>query len=309
MAGVRRTFEHRWAEAGAQTDPGDAKVDLGWIAEKPPYQQENWRAARVDDMLAHIEDHGIPEWNAATVYTEGALVIAPFNRKAYRAVVANTGNAPHTDLGSNWLLLVPIADGAQQGLVELASFSEVNSGTPGILAVTPAGLHQRAATDVLSGLVELATGAETQALSDSTRAVTPAGLASAVASDIQRGLVELATAAEVLAGTDATRAVSPAALGALGSSKTANGYQILPGGLIIQWGQTGLISDTLAHDVTLPIAYPTAHLWAGASGRVNSIDTNQGPSGARPHPSTPLTTIRISTDNNNQLVDWLSIGH
>lgn len=47
--------------------------------------------------------------------------------------------------------------------------------------------------------------------------------------------------------------------GAFGASKTANGYQRLPGGLILQWGSfTASASADVA--VTLPIAFPTATL-------------------------------------------------
>lgn len=44
-------------------------------------------------------------------------------------------------------------------------------------------------------------------------------------------------------------------------SLAANGYQKLPGGLIIQWGKTGVLSDDAAATVvTFPIAFPNACL-------------------------------------------------
>jgi hypothetical protein len=46
---------------------------------------------------------------------------------------------------------------------------------------------------------------------------------------------------------------------------TASGWQKLPSGLIIQWGiasYTGSGARTVTY--TLPIAFPTAHLWCGA---------------------------------------------
>jgi hypothetical protein len=53
-----------------------------------------------------------------------------------------------------------------------------------------------------------------------------------------------------------TGAVSLASLAAFAKSLTANGYQKLPGGLIIQWGSNSSSSAS----VTFPIAFPTALL-------------------------------------------------
>lgn len=57
-----------WCNSGTKTDPGDTKQDLGYIAEKPPFQTENWKANRADQMLAHIEEYGMPVWDALTTY-------------------------------------------------------------------------------------------------------------------------------------------------------------------------------------------------------------------------------------------------
>ena len=49
------------------------------------------------------------------------------------------------------------------------------------------------------------------------------------------------------------------------SSKAQNGYQKLPGGLILQWGFVGPFYSESAQSVTLPIAFPTAILNASAT--------------------------------------------
>jgi hypothetical protein len=51
--------------------------------------------------------------------------------------------------------------------------------------------------------------------------------------------------------------------GAFSSSKALSGYQKLPSGLIIQWGQSSV--STTASDVTLPVAFTTAALVAFAT--------------------------------------------
>ena len=66
-----------------------------------------------------------------------------------------------------------------------------------------------------------------------------------------RGTLELATIAEALAGTDTTRAVTPDSLGS-SLTKASPGYYTLPGGLMLQWGQTAAhaASNTNAVDIS-----------------------------------------------------------
>lgn len=83
----------------------------------------------------------------------------------------------------------------------------------------------------------------------------------ASATETTAGVVELATAAEVQAGTDPAKVVTPAGLASFSKSLTSNGYQKLPGGLIIQWGifaSTGYLST-----LTWPISFPNSVLTAG----------------------------------------------
>lgn len=236
----RRTFDSRWAQGGAQSDPGDIKTELGWVAEKPPYQQENWVQARQDDMLAHIEEQGVPDWNVGTDYLEGALAMGS-DRAVYRAVQANTGVNPTTDAGSNWLLLVRTATESNPGVVQLASPSEVLFGLDGTKAISPLNLANRQALTTRTGLVELATNAETQALADATRAVTPGGLGSMLAGESQLGIIRLASLLQVAALADSDRAVTPAGLGSLFSFQTqASPFQVaigLPHNVMVQFGR------------------------------------------------------------------------
>lgn len=52
---------------------------------------------------------------------------------------------------------------------------------------------------------------------------------------------------------------------------TASGWQKLPSGLIFQWGTTTIAGTGVrSANITLPIAFPTAHLWFGA------VDTGAG---------------------------------
>ena len=130
----------------------------------------------------------------------------------------------------------PDASETVKGIIELATLTEVGTGTDTVRAVTAAGVRQERtaivalipaatpdASETVSGKVELATLAEVATGADTTRAVTAAGVhqertaiealipaATPDASEIVKGKVEMATLAEVATGTDTTRAVTAA---------------------------------------------------------------------------------------------------
>lgn len=83
------------------------------------------------------------------------------------------------------------------------------------------------------------------------------------ATETVRGGAEIATSAEASAGTSDTVMLTPLKManGMAGNAQlTANGYQKLPGGLILQWGTTSaLVSEQIVF-VDLPIVFPTAFL-------------------------------------------------
>ncbi len=82
------------------------------------------------------------------------------------------------------------------------------------------------------------------------------------ASTTAQGLVELATNAEAQAWTDADRAITPAtlaqALKGSNQSLASPGYQKLPGGLVLQWGDFLTSSGDVT--VTFPLAFPNTCL-------------------------------------------------
>lgn len=91
-------------------------------------------------------------------------------------------------------------------------------------------------------------------------------------------------------------------------SLVANGYQKLPGGLIIQWGEIGV---TTSITVTLPVAFPNAFLQAAVTPYLNS--------GEAPAPTTVLIGVEYTTkalssfkiNCNNagaRLISWIAIG-
>lgn len=95
----------------------------------------------------------------------------------------------------------------------------------------------------------------------------------------------------------------PDSSGMFGFSNATPGYQKLPSGLIIQWGQTGTISTGSFVDVTLPISFVTqgySHQATGVSGVVaTSPLTMQFNS---------VSSIRITNNGSPIAANWLVVG-
>lgn len=94
------------------------------------------------------------------------------------------------------------------------------------------------------------------------------------------------------------------ALGVFGKSLTSNGYQKLPGGIILQWGKYTTAVTNAATAITFPIAFPTACL------QVNPGQNGTSYSQFAPS-ATSITTTGCSIYNNSigQVVTWLAIGY
>lgn len=99
-----------------------------------------------------------------------------------------------------------------------------------------------------------------------------------------------------------------------------NGYQKLPGGLILQWGQITIPADAGYVDVTLPIAFPA--IIRNVQATVEYVSTGEGGSGTTQlHKMVTTqysgnTTITLYVRNPDQTipnvdirVDWQALGY
>lgn len=151
---------------------------------------------------------------------------------------------------------------------------------------------QLAASETVSGLVELADAAEAQALASAVVALTPARLADA-----------LKGANQSLAG---------------------NGYQKLPGGLIIQWGVANLSSNlvppigtSVIGSITFPIAFPTGPFSASLAGFVPNSTGVEAIENFFSIEMLSATTLSVTATrvlgagatNENPSVAWIAIGY
>lgn len=200
----------------------------------------------------------------ATVFSNSnGMWLALTDLVALGAAPVSHSHAEYAPLASPALTGAPTAPTAAQGTntTQVATTAFVKNE---ISAQVPA------ASETVSGLVELATSAEVDTGTATTRAVTPAGLQAKKASDQKYGLVRLATSAEAQAMADQYAALVPyslnTALKGSNQSLSMNGYQKLPGGLILQWGRLTNASYTqTAYTVTFPIAFPNAFLNGGVA--------------------------------------------
>jgi hypothetical protein len=189
------------------------------------------------------------------------------------------------------------------------------SGNTDVLTADSLTYSNFAASETSPGIVELATNAEVQTGTDSVRSITPAGLTARSATESRTGILELATTAETVASTDDERAVTPLKLlqrfTSTGlQSLASEGYQKLPGGLIIQWG-TGTSSGTSRPNFTktFPVSFPTACL----SVQVIPVDAVQSYQ-AMLHASPTTTAFNgcITTDtyvSSGIAFMWFAIGY
>lgn len=111
------------------------KVDTGWAEEFPPYQYMNWIQKFVTQFITHVNEEGIPLWDAETTYPINALVKGG-DGLVYQAANINTNIDPTLN-PATWPL-----------------FSNGGSDSDDIVNVsTVSGANVTAALDALSNLI------------------------------------------------------------------------------------------------------------------------------------------------------------
>jgi len=149
-------------------------------------------------------------------------------------------------------------------------------------------------------------------------AKTPAGAGTTVSGynllicdgvDIQQVTTPFASNSEAQGLTVSNKAIAPATLAAAfqggNQSKTSNGYQKLPGGMILQWG-TVASQAINSISITYPIAFPTECVYVNfiLSGNNSTGDSNN------PVYTRGLTTWTGWNHNGvSARMDWFAIGY
>ena len=224
-----------WASGGDVLNPGDTKYATGWQVEIPPRQWFNYLDNRQDTALAHINQHGIAVWDSATEYqysVGGAKsLVMGSNGTIYRALTVNTNQDPTTTVGTHWEIAFANAGDfytkVQSDANYLAKTQNLADLPNTATARTNLSVYSQAQTYTkteVDGKTTVASTAQAQAWASNTTLLTPLRLA------------------EAFQGSNMSHA--------------ASGYQKLPGGLILQWGQA---TTSASADITVvfPVAFPT----------------------------------------------------
>ncbi len=101
MIYTKPNMSRAWCNNGAKVQPSDGKIDSGWGAEKPPFQNENWIQNRADLYLQHLDERGAPNYDSQVIYSKGSRI---FNIDQHweSLVNSNLGN-PVTAGGGFWI--------------------------------------------------------------------------------------------------------------------------------------------------------------------------------------------------------------
>ena len=89
-------------------------------------------------------------------------------------------------------------------------------------------------------------------------------------------------------------------------SLAANGWQRLPSGLIMQWGEMIHVADLIRFTMTFPIAFPTAGLFATVIPVVLNLVDQAAPV------SENLTRTSFTSVNSTGITNnfrWFAVGH
>lgn len=95
-----------------------------------------------------------------------------------------------------------------------------------------------------------------------------------------------------------------AAFAGTNQSLAGNGYQRLPGGLIIQWGSYSSAANTRT-TITLPIAFPNVN----ASVAAGSAEDNTAGEATNAYAKTLSTISIVMGAGTTQTVQWMAIGY
>jgi len=133
MATTKPDYTYKWASDGDKIAPSEAKIQTGWSPEIPPYQWENWIQNRQDEMLAHINERGIPEWDNKTDYIAGKSYVQGSDGLVYKSVAASGPTSvvsnPITDTAQTYWVKAFIENGALTLVSSSRSLTQANIGT------------------------------------------------------------------------------------------------------------------------------------------------------------------------------------
>lgn len=207
-----------WAAGGTKVDPGLQKLNIGWVVELPPYQYQNWLDNRQDTFIAHINQHGIPEWDNETEYQGNLSYTQGSDGLIYKCVATNINFNPVNPLNSPYWARAfevygSVAVVQNQLTIHMNNYATLSGITNPVAARTNLSVYSKAESDIrfaaLNGNVSQKFNVGTA--TGSNHAVPLGQLSSLLlaATESTAGQISLATVGETETGTNNTKAITP----------------------------------------------------------------------------------------------------
>jgi len=283
MPAINKPSEFKiWAATGSAIAPTDEKYSEGWVVEAPPHQTFNYILKKHDTAIAHCNQYGFFEWDAATEYQANKSWTLGSNGSIYFCKVTHTNVNPVTDVAeSNWR---KVMDGNTVITFPNTSAYIRNTFLPSVdaatarsnLGITTTGNNVVTATSTTAARSALGSGVVgDQVFVAASGAIARTAIGVVDADDSTKGLVQRATDVEIIAGVEDTKFVTSKKL-QLGFSVSLgiNGQITLPswlGSISYRWGQLTINAGDSAAVTTFPSL--------AMSGSVNLYGTTGGAGG------------------------------
>ncbi len=233
----------------------------------------------------------------AGVFTGGTL-------SAATAMSGATFNEAQVAMAAAATMAIGAAAGnyiAVTGTTTISGFDTVQAGAERTLEFAAAlTLTHNATSLILPGAANITTAAGDVAKFRSEGAGNWRCVSYMAAAGVALGL---ASAATTLTGTNALQALTAAGF-AGNKSLAANGYYKFPGGLIVQWGATGVAGSSTSA-VTFPVAFPTACQSVMCTYQTSAPPANSCTGGS-------ITTSGFTAANGSsgaQTIMWFAVGY
>ena len=218
-----------WASGGDRIYPGDTKYATGWQVEIPPRQYFNEIDYKQDQMLAHLNQHGIPVWDNETEYQADQSYVQGSTGTIYRCVLTHTNQNPDLDVSNTYWIIAFASAGdfytATESDARYARISNNGSEYNSATFRTNINVYSKAETytkNEVDNKTTVATALQSQQQTSNAVLLTPQRLADA------------------FLGTN--------------SNKADTGYLKLPGGVILQWGANSALATS--GNIVYPIPFP-----------------------------------------------------
>lgn len=220
-----------WAAGGTKTDPGQAKTNIGWVVELPPYQYQNWLDNRQDTFIAHINQHGIAEWDSETEYQGNLSYTQGSDGLIYKCIQTNTNRNPTNPVNNIYWSRAFETYGSvavvQNALnTHIANYQTLTGLTNLAVARSNLDVFSKAESDNrFAALLGSASNQFRVANATLSTHAVPLGQLNSLltaSTEVAAGVIQIATVSEVETGTNNTKAVTPAKSQAVYLKKSQN---------------------------------------------------------------------------------------